>query len=145
MVSQRSRAYKLQLSEDGIQLLLRCHCRLCRLATDLLPYGTTLFVAVEMLHEHPAKDVAAELLDPALEQFGGRNIRHVGTSPILSDVVESITSQVCQEEAFPQQPQLWKVFLAAFSLMEDVKDDAVIRAFHRAAEMTGRPFRRATN
>jgi hypothetical protein len=145
MVRQRSRAYKLQLSKEGIQLLVRCHARLCRLATDLLPYGATLFVAVELLRDYPAKDVAAELLDPALQQFGGRNVRHVGTSPILSDVAESITAQVCREEALYPPPQLWKVFLVALVHMEDVEDQAVIRALHRTTEMTGRPTRRATH
>ena len=71
MGSQQSRAYKLQLSAEGIHLFLQCHCRLCHLIGDFLPYGTTLFVAVDLLHRCEATDLTRLIHETAAPRFCG--------------------------------------------------------------------------
>jgi hypothetical protein len=56
--------------EQGIQLFLRCHGRLCGLVGDFLPYGSTLFVAASLLRLCPAQDLAGELLAPDIKGYG---------------------------------------------------------------------------
>jgi hypothetical protein len=143
MARQQSRAYKLQLSEDGIHLLLRCHCRLCHLVGDLLPYGTTLFIAVDLLQTCDEQDLASEVSDPTLDQLGGRKIRHVGTSPTLSDLIESILGTLAHSGPEYPVPQVWKLFLAALAHMQVIEDREVVRSFRRMPDKTGRPPHRA--
>ena len=130
MAHQASRAYKLQLSDAGMQLFLDDHCRLCHLVGDLLSYGSTLFVAVHLLHLCPGGEMANALLDPELHQLGGRKIRHVGTSRILSDLVHSIAAEIETAGVIYSSPQVWKIFLAALLHMRDAEDVLILRSYH---------------
>ncbi|MFD1961670.1 hypothetical protein ACFSHP_26160 [Novosphingobium panipatense] len=56
-----SRTYKLQLSGQGIDQFLACHCRVARLAKEFIPYGMTLYVAMSLLDASDPADIAAEL------------------------------------------------------------------------------------
>lgn len=132
MQNRKSRAYKLQLSEEGIQLFLRCHCRLGRLAGDLLPYGMTLLVAVTLLHERDVEEQALELLEPALVRYGGRIIRYVGTSSVLSDLIRKIAEDATRMGGLLSSPPAWKMFLAALAHMESVPD----RNLHRVLQIS---------
>ncbi|WP_062063491.1 hypothetical protein [Sphingobium baderi] len=143
MARQQSRAYKLQLSEDGIHLFLRCHCRLCHLVGDLLPYGTTLFIAVDLLQTCDDQDLATEVSDPALDGLGGRKIRHVGTSPILSHLIEGICGTLAHSGAEHPIPQVWKLFLAALAHMQVIEDREIVRSFRNMPGKTGRPPHRS--
>ena len=55
-----TRAFKLKVSPVGFDLLVDCHCRLARVTRTLLPYGTTLHVA---LHHVAAQSSAKFLVD----------------------------------------------------------------------------------
>lgn len=143
MGSQQSRAYKLQLSDEGVHLFLRCHCRLCHLIGDFLPYGTTLFIAVDLLHRREAGDLIDELLDPQLDRLGGRKVRHVGTSSTLSRLIEDIVSTAGHSEAIHPSPQVWKLFLSALVHMQGTDDALVVQSFRGMSRKTGRPFRRS--
>lgn len=129
MARQASRAYKLQLSEAGMQLFLHDHCRLCHLVGDLLSYGSTLFVAVHLLHLSHGEEMATALLDPELKQFGGRKIRHVGTSRTLSDLVDVIASRIELVGTVHPSPQVWKIFLAALLHMRDAEDHHLMNGY----------------
>lgn len=143
MGSQQSRAYKLQLSDEGIHLFLQCHCRLCHLAGDFLPYGTTLFIAVDLLHRCEEDDLITELLDPQLDRFGGRKIRHVGTSTTLSRLVDDIVRVADQSEVVHPSPQIWKLYLSALMHMQATDDVQVIQSFCEMPRKTGRPSHRS--
>lgn len=143
MGSQQSRAYKLQLSAEGIHLFLQCHCRLCHLIGDFLPYGTTLFVAVDLLHRCEATDLIAELLDPQLDRLVGRKVRHVGTSSTLSRLIEDIISTAVHSAAIHPSPQVWKLFLSALVHMQGTEDAQVLRSFQDMSRKTGRPSHRS--
>jgi len=134
----RSRAFKLQLSAEGIQLFLRDHCRLCRLVGDLLPHGATLYVAVAGLGYASGEAIAACLLDPELERFGGRIVRYVGTSPALADRVDEAIAQATTAQPIHPMPQVWKVFLAALMLLEDYEDRAMLGIYERVCREIGR-------
>lgn len=138
MGSQQSRAYKLQLSAEGIHLFLQCHCRLCHLIGDFLPYGTTLFVAVDLLHRCDETELLSELLDPQLDRLGGRNVQHVGTSSTLSRLIGDIVSTAVHSEAIHPSPQVWKLFLSALVHMQGTEDARVIRSFRDMPGKTGR-------
>jgi hypothetical protein len=139
MVVTRSRAYKLQLSADGIQLFLRAHFRLCRLVGDLMPHGATLYVAVAGLGCCTTEEVAACLLDPELERYGGRIIRHVGTSPALAGRVEDVIARVVASQRVYPAPQVWKIFLAALMALEDRADRELLVLHDGVAAEIGRP------
>lgn len=132
MAEAPSRAYKLQLSTRGIDLFLRCHHRLCRAVGDLLPYGSTLLIAVRLLDCHEPEDTASVLVDPDLEPLGGRIIRYVGTSRGLSSLVDGIGQRSFETGLISHRPQVWKTFLAALSCMEDVTDSEIARCYHAA-------------
>lgn len=143
MGSQQSRAYKLQLSDEGIHLFLQCHCRLCHLAGDFLPYGTTLFIAVDLFHRYAMDDLIAELLDPQLDRLGGRKVRHVGTSIALAGLVDDIVEAVGHSEAIHPLPQVWRLYLSALVHMQASEDIKIIRCFRDMPLKTGRPSRRS--
>lgn len=129
MTSARSRAYKLQLSAEGIQLFLRCHDRLCRQVGDLLSYGMTLHVAVTLMAWASAEDVSAALLDPALKGNGGQMVRYVGASPQLWLIVAGIALRAESHELIFPAPKVWTIFLAALAIMESAGGKTLLHAY----------------
>lgn len=142
MARQKSRAYKLQLSADGVQLFLRCHGRLCRAVGDFLPYGTTLFMAVELAGRNADDEIAARFLDAELHRYGGRIVRYVGTSMDLSILVAGLVQRLSKVETIHPSPQTWKLFLMALVAMEEVDDSTMLNSFDRVAVQLGRTIER---
>jgi hypothetical protein len=129
-VAQRtSRAYKLKLSDKGIALYLDCHCRLGHLARDLLPYGLTLRVAVELLASRPIEEIVGEISDEELTVFAGKEIRFVGTSPELADLTAQIIADLAASEELGKSPPTWHLFLAALSYMRSAEDRTIRRTY----------------
>jgi len=129
-VAQRSsRAYKLKLSDKGIALYLDCHCRLGHLARDLLPYGLTLRVAVELLASRPIEEIVGEISDEEINVFAGKEIRFVGTSPELADLTAQIIADLAASEELGKSPRTWHLFLAALSYMRSVEDRTIRRTY----------------
>lgn len=124
-----SRTYKLKLSSKGIDLFLECHCRLCRLVCDFLPYGTTLYVAVLLLEHVPDGELASEAVAPDLASFGGREIRFVGTSPRMSQCMTVIADRLMGSDTVYPLPQIWKLYLAALNLMRMSEDHSLLSAY----------------
>jgi hypothetical protein len=129
MASGSSRAYKLQLSAEGIDLFLNCHHRLCHGVGDLLPYGSTLFVAVSLLNRLAPEDAASVLLEPGIERLGGKTIRYVGTSRTLSPLVEELGQKILETGAVFQKLQVWRIFVAAMSCMREAKDSEITHCY----------------
>jgi hypothetical protein len=129
MRRKASRAYKLKLSDNGISLFLHCHCRLCHLVGDFLPYGTTLYVSVSLLERVPTDELVAELQDRELSAYGGREIRFVGTSPQLADTTAKLADRISETGNVHPTPQTWKLFLAALCCMQAADDKYVVRAY----------------
>jgi hypothetical protein len=125
----RTRAYKLQLSGQGIQFYLKCHDNLCRRVGDLLPYGNTLFVSMLLMRAKASEEIVEALLDPDLDRLGGKIIRYVGTVAALSDVAASITSRVEKTEMMHSPPRLWRLFLGALSMMEEAQPSALQQCY----------------
>jgi hypothetical protein len=141
MANIRSRAYKLQLSLSGIELFLRCHCRLCHKAGDFLPYGTTLFVAVSLLHRCAPQTMVDSLLAAEVSGFGGRLVRFVGTSPAMAGMVNDIARKLEMSEDVAGAPPVWKIFLVALDHMEDTADAEVMQIFNACIQRSGRKTR----
>lgn len=129
MATRPSRAYKLKLSRAGIALFIECHGRLCLLAGDLLPYGMTLRTAVTMLEAISIDELAAELASHELAGFAGDEIRFVGTSPSLAVLTADLAGRIAELGVIPAQPQTWRIYLAALSLMREASDARVVRTF----------------
>lgn len=137
MAKRPSRAYKLKLSRAGIGLFIECHGRLCRLAADLLPYGATLRVAVTMLETISIDELAAELASHELAGFAGDEIRFVGTSPSLAVLTAELAGRVAELDLASVQPQTWRIYLAALSLMRVASDARVVRTYDRLGQNDG--------
>lgn len=132
-----SRAYKLKLSNDGIFLFLRCHCRLCHLVGDFLPYGSTLHVSVALLERVPTDDLLAEIQDAQLSAYGGKEIRFVGTSPQLAELTARLAIRISESGCVHPVPQTWKLFLAALCCMQQADDKYVVGAYDRLCAIEG--------
>lgn len=133
MAGQRSRAYKLQLSSEGVQLFLRCHYRLCRVASDFLTYGTTLFVAVSIFERIDTDEAASLFLETEQAHLGGGIIQYVGTSPVLADIVGNIAEKMSASGSVHPAPRVWKIFNASLTHMDELNDQQLARAFHALA------------
>ncbi len=129
MSRSTSRAYKLKLSDKGIRLFLDNHCRICRLAGDLLSYGATLHSAMVLLANASDEDLVAEILRAEIPTFGGTQIRYVGTSQTLSDVMATLTARISETGVVHPAPQSWKLFIAGLCSMQSAEDRDIRRAY----------------
>jgi hypothetical protein len=99
------------------------------LASDLLPYGATLRVAVTMLEAISIDELAAELASHELIGFAGDEIRFVGTTPSLAVLTAELAGRIAELDVAPAQPQTWRIYLAALSLMRVASDARVVRTY----------------
>lgn len=140
MATRPSRAYKLKLSADGIALFLDCHHRLCQIARDLLPYGTTLRVSVLMLEAMPAEELVSLLEGDKLVRFIGNQIRFVGTSPSLAEVTAQLVDRAVSTGRLARAPRTWLLFIAALSCMRAAQDAVVLRIYEPLAAKAAEGF-----
>ena len=103
MNGKRSRAYRLTLSERGLDLYLSAHLRLCSLAQDLLPYGTTLQAAID-------------LLDQSLDAYIGKCEHFVGGSPGIGLSARAIRDRLSQSGAV-HAPPIGRIYIAALAVL----------------------------
>ncbi|WP_169805723.1 hypothetical protein, partial [Novosphingobium rosa] len=78
-----------------------------------------------LMQAKASEEIVEALLDPDLDRLGGKTIRYVGTMAALSDVAASITSRVERTEMMHSPPRLWRLFLAALSMMEEAQPSAL--------------------
>jgi len=129
MTVRSSRTYKLKLSRVGISLYLECHCRLCHLVEDLLPYGITLYVAMRLLEIGPVDEVIGDMISPELTSLGGREVRLVGTSPDLAETTKRIADRIVETESLYPPPQTWKLYLAALMGFRSSEDGRIVKTY----------------
>lgn len=129
MTLRSSRTYKLKLSPAGIGLYLECHCRLCRLVEDLLPYGTTLYVAMRLLENGSVDEVIGDMISPELASLGGREVRFVGTSLGLADTTRRIADRIVESDDLYPAPQTWKLYLAGLMGFRSSEDGRIVKIY----------------
>jgi hypothetical protein len=129
----QSRTYKLRLSNEGIDLFLKCHCRLAHLLRDFIPYGVTLSVAAATLELQDACEVAAELDTQLFRHCVGDNIRFVGASTALTEAIERISDKLLESDGFPGRPRTGHLYIAALISLASAEDRQLIEAFRRIA------------
>jgi hypothetical protein len=130
VAERRFRSYKLKLSEKGFALFLECHCRLCRLVGDLLPYGTTLRVAVSLLDAMPTEELAAEVACARDTPYAGEKVHFMGTSASLARVAASLLARVATTGTVDAASQT-SLFVAALACMPSADDGAIARVHAR--------------
>ena len=116
MNGKRSRAYRLTLSERGLDLYLSAHLRLCSLAQDLLPYGTTLQAAIDLLERRDTDEVAADLIDQSLDAYIGKCEHFVGGSPGIGLSARAIRDRLSQSGA-GHAPPIGRIYIAALAVL----------------------------
>jgi hypothetical protein len=92
----------------------------------------TLHVAVTLMDCASAEDVSATLLDPSLKGMGGQMARYVGASPQLSLTVAGIALRAASHELIFPAPKVWRIFLAALSIMESAGGEVLRHAYQKA-------------
>lgn len=138
MARKASRTYKLKLSSRGVDVFLSCHCRLARLAGEFIPYGLTLYVAMQLLARCDPCDIIAELETLACAALAGNIVRFVGTSHTLSTLTDQVSARLTVGEACATAPEVWKLYNVALLLFQMAEDEEVQRAYHVAAQATAR-------
>lgn len=133
LAHKSSRAYKLKLSHQGIGLFIDCHCRLCHLVNDFLPYGTTLFVAVAILERASIDELIGEISSAELPGYGGKEVRFVGTSPALGQATARIFDRITVSAQLHPIPQTWKLYIVALNWLRSCDDHVLIRAYQELA------------
>jgi hypothetical protein len=116
MNGKRSRAYRLTLSERGLELYLSVHLRLCTLAQDLLPYGATLQAAIDLLEQRDCDEVAAEMLDNRLDIYFGKCEHFVGGSPAIGRSARAIRERLSQT-GLMHAPQIGRIYIAGLGVL----------------------------
>ncbi|MHA6767729.1 hypothetical protein [Sphingobium ummariense] len=136
-----SRTYKLQLSGQGIDQFLACHCRVARLAKEFIPYGMTLYVAMSLLDASDPADIAAELESPVCNALGGSSNRFVGATSHLADLVEQVGARLADSGHCGRSIATWRLYNVGLSLLLSSEDGELQAAIRRAAQTI--PVRRS--
>lgn len=142
MAGTLSRAYKLKLSAEGIDLFLCCHGRLCHLAKDFLPYGMTLFVAMTLLERALPDELLDEVTSPQMKIYEGKQVRFVGTSLGLADVTFCVIDRLERSNMLAPLPQIWKLYIAALNYLRASEDADVVRTYDAIKQSLGQSRRR---
>jgi hypothetical protein len=125
---KRSRTYKLQLSEEGIDLFLQCHWRLARMMREFIPYGVTLSVAVAVLEMQDACEIAAELEAPRCGQTVGPDIRYVGSTYGVVDACARIAEKLIEAQEVAAPPRMARLYAAALGTLTSADDQQIREA-----------------
>lgn len=130
-----SRTYKLQLSEQGVDQFLACHCRLARITREFIPYGTTLHVAVSILDRCDPSEIAAELESPLCGQLGGPSYRFVGTTSRLADVVNRVGRRLVESGECGAGVATWRLYNVALIMFLTSEDRELQIAYQIATAL----------
>jgi hypothetical protein len=125
-----SRTYKLRLSDQGVDLFLACHHRLAQLVREFIPYGTTLSVAVLLLERLDADEVAAEFGTSACQASAGDQVRFVGCSTELADVMARVCERLTASDRFGQSPPIGRLYLVGLATLRAAEDKELREAYH---------------
>jgi hypothetical protein len=100
-----------------MDLLIDCHCHLIRATRSLIPWGTTLHVAVVHLSALATSEIAAALDRLSVAALFGDEEHHVGAPHHLVQVASSISARI-GEAGIPSVPvPLGMVYLLALQCL----------------------------
>jgi len=130
-----SRTYKLQLSEQGVDQFLACHCRLARMTREFIPYGTTLNVAISILDRCDPSEIAAERESPRCGQLGGPSDRFVGTTSRLAAVVDRVGRRLIESGECGAGVATWRLYNVALIMFLTSEDRELQTAYKIATAL----------
>lgn len=112
-MGRATRSFKLRLSPAGMDLLIDCHCHLIRATRSLIPWGTTLHVAVIHLATLAMSDTDALLDRLAAAGLFGEEEHHVGAPHHLAQLASSIAVRIGETGSRRGPPSLGMIYLLA--------------------------------
>lgn len=128
-----SRTFKLRLSPAGMDVLIAAHCRLIRATRQLLPWGTTLHVAVAHLDSVPADQIVAGLDRIASAGLCGAEVHFLGAPSTLNDVASRIVARVAAASGDRPAPALLQIYILALETLASAEVQALRLAHRRVA------------
>lgn len=129
-MKQRSRTYRLTLSNKGITLLIEAHCHLIRSTRVLLAWGTTLHVAVHHLAALPVHEVKTLLDQLSTSGLIGEELHFVGAPSSLNDAAARIIQKVCEYDPVSPPPELRGIYIVSLEALV-AADPATLASVHR--------------
>ncbi len=135
MGARTSRAYKLQLSDVGLGHFIDCHCRLARLAGDLIPYGVTLYAAMTVFAGLDSSEQVAELEAPLCSRLVGRSAHFVGFSPELRALIVHISESISASGQVARNPLVNRLYVAGLAAFASAEDAELRQAYGKATDV----------
>ena len=130
-MARGSRTFKLRLSPAGMDLLIKAHCRLIQATRQLLPWGTTLYVAVMLLDTFAADQIASGLDRVAGAGLCGAEVRFLGAPCTLNDVAIGIAARAAEVRARRTAPPLHLVYILALDVLASADQPSMRSAYIR--------------
>lgn len=131
MKGSASRAYKLKLSPAGLDLLIECHCRLIRAMRALLPYGTTLHVALHSLERVPSASLREDLDVLPRHNLAGDHIIFVGAPKDMAMLASQIVGRLHEAASHAVAPSIAHIHLVALQRLRTAHVDDMAWAMER--------------
>jgi hypothetical protein len=114
-----------------MDLLIDSHCHLIRSTRALVPWGTTLAVAVDCLDAAPVDLVCEHLSRVAASGLSGEEEHHLGAPKGLNDTASKIAAKVAGVAAGVRPPALSQIYLAALEQLTRTDPAKVCAAYGR--------------
>ena len=130
-MARASRAFKLKVSPAGFDLLVDCHTRLVRETRALLPYGTTLNVAVHHLASLPAGELLDDLAVVRSRDWAGPTPLFLGGPKSLAGIAMTIADRIARAGPCPSPPERGHVYLLALYRLSTATPADVAQTFER--------------
>ena len=131
-MSRATRSVKLKLSQAGIDTLIESHCHLIRTTRALIPWGTTLHVAVDHLSTIPASRILALLASLDVSRYSGEQEHHVGAPHRLWSVATGIVERIRQAAPERSPPTLGTIYILALHELAGAARPAIMEAYVRS-------------
>ena len=130
-MTRPTRAFKLRLSNDGIDLLIDCHCHLIRSTRQLLAWGTTLHIAVNYLETLPIAEVVKLLTCLPMLGLRGQSEHYLGAPCGLKDIADRIVASVAIAAPACRPPALAHIYLVSLQAAACADEAAVRNIYQR--------------
>lgn len=134
-----TRTFKLRLSPAGMDLLIDCHCHLIRATRSLIPWGTTLHVAVVHLSAMATSEIGASLDDLYIAALLGEEEHHVGAPHHLVQVASSISARIAEAGTHRMPTSLGAVYLLALQCLLRADGAHLLTVYDQMRSRSGSP------
>jgi hypothetical protein len=132
-----TRTFKLKVSRAGFDLLVDCHIRLVRETRTLIPYGTTLHVAVDHLREAVQHGVISDR--PRLGGLAGATILFVGAPRTLGEHATAIARKLGGGAPSGPTLEIGHVYLLALDTLLHASSQDMLASFARVVRGDASP------